>query len=299
MDSETSATQRARLGGGRLAGLEGEQCVVDYGAIILCTAGTATLTIDFKPWRLERDSVIMLFPGEAAMLGGASPDFSVLELRYDKAMLREASLQMEHAVYTLLRKDRCCSGGGVVADIVKGMFGLIGKYTALPSTKCAGQIVLCQLKAFFLGFYEHSLACGQTSAGAWSRRTDELFGMFMETLEAEYMRARDVAYFAARLNITPKYLNNIVRGVTGHTTKAVIDHYVILQLKLRLRDKRRSIKQIAWEFNFSDTSFFSRYFKQHTGMTPHGFRRSQSPPGEWLPTATPAAAARFAVDGLS
>lgn len=276
MDNETSAIQRAWLGSGRLAGLQGEQRVVDYGAIILCTAGTATLTIDFKPWRLETDSVIMLFPGEAAMLDGASTDFCVLELRYDKAMLREASLQMEHAVYTLLRKDRCCGGGGIVADIVKGMFGLIGKYMALPSTRCTGQIVLCQLKAFFLGFYEHSTTCGPAAAGGWSRRTDELFGTFMETLEAEYMRAHDVAYFAARLNITPKYLNNIVRGITGHTTKAVIDHYAILQLKLRLRDKQRSIKQIAWEFNFSDTSFFCRYFKQHTGMTPYGFRRSQS-----------------------
>ncbi|MBR1727561.1 MAG: AraC family transcriptional regulator, partial [Muribaculaceae bacterium] len=88
--------------------------------------------------------------------------------------------------------------------------------------------------------------------------------------------SRDVAYYAQRLNISPKYLNTIVQRTTQHTAKAIIDQYVVMQLKLLLRTSTDPIKQIAWDYQFSDTSFLCRYFKQHTGQTPQQFRISQA-----------------------
>lgn len=94
----------------------------------------------------------------------------------------------------------------------------------------------------------------------------------MMLVESEYKKSRDVNYYAALLNITPKYLTVIVRQITGQTPKRIIDHYTVLQLRLRLRNSELSIKQIAWEFNFSDVSFFCRFFKRHTGMSPMEMR---------------------------
>lgn len=110
--------------------------------------------------------------------------------------------------------------------------------------------------------------------GYGSRRTNELFNMFMEDLEQYYMKSHDVAFYAGKLNITPKYLNTIVRNMTGHTTKNIIDQYVTLQIKLQLRNSEKSVKQLSWDFNFSDESFFCRYFKLHTGLTPQQFRKN-------------------------
>ncbi|WP_036875635.1 helix-turn-helix domain-containing protein [Hoylesella oralis] len=59
---------------------------------------------------------------------------------------------------------------------------------------------------------------------------------------------------------------------TGHTPKTVIDHYVIMQLKLLLRTGKDSIKEIAWQYHFNDDSFFCRYFKFRTGVSPQQFR---------------------------
>ena len=58
------------------------------------------------------------------------------------------------------------------------------------------------------------------------------------------------------------------------TPKTIMDNYVILQIKLVLRTCDANVKQISWDFNFSDPSFFCRYFKQHTGLTPQQFRKS-------------------------
>lgn len=75
-----------------------------------------------------------------------------------------------------------------------------------------------------------------------------------------------------QMNISSKYLTNIVNQVTGHTPKTIIDQYVILQIKMHLKRTTKSIKEMAWEFHFADVSFFCRYFKKHTGLTPQQIR---------------------------
>ena len=84
-----------------------------------------------------------------------------------------------------------------------------------------------------------------------------------------------MAYYAGRLNITPKYLNSITRRVAGHPVKHLINEYVVLQLKVALSTSKKSAKELAWEYNFADLSFFCRYFKQHTGMTPLQFMKNK------------------------
>lgn len=110
-----------------------------------------------------------------------------------------------------------------------------------------------------------------------SPRVRELFNLFMMYLETHFKDSRDVTYYASLLNITPKYLNIIAQRITGNTVKALINEYVVMQLKLSLCSGNTSMKMLAGEYNFSDLSFFCRYFKQHTGMTPMQFVKSEAP----------------------
>lgn len=277
MDKEIIPTGTSSLSLTRLTSMVGEPCVADYGAIIICRGGRATMHIDFRHWTLERGAVITLFPGDVVRLEDATADFLVEQLRYTPAMLREASLQLEQTVYSMLRKDRCRNSTAVVTQIVDSMFGLLRIYFSQPECECTDRLVLLQLKAFFIGFYDWLSRNPQvmpTDEG--SRRTNELFNQFMELLETHYRESHDVAFYADLMHITPKYLSTIVQRKTGHTTKTIIDHYVILQLKLSLRTSPKSVKGLAAEYHFSDFSFFCRYFKRHTGTTPMEFRVKES-----------------------
>lgn len=275
MKYEILTSEKAQLCITSLNELKDESNVIDYGAIILCKAGTAAMRIDFKDWQLKQDSVITLFPNDVVMLHNVSDDFEVEMLRYDKTLLREASLQLEQTVYSLLRKDRCRTDKQVVTLIIEYMFSLLRLYFRQKDCMCLDLLVLYQLKAFFLGFYDWMVRNrNKAPEDNGSRRTNELFNMFMEDIEQNYIKSHNVAFYAGRLNITPKYLNTIVKQMTGHTTKDIIDQYVIMQIKLRLRTDDKSIKQLSWDFNFSDVSFFCRYFKLHTGYTPQQFRKN-------------------------
>lgn len=274
IDYELRPSHKATLSLGDMADWTAEPTVLNYGAILICRKGSARLQVNFGSYVLREGAVITLFPNDVVRASHVSPDYVTESLRYDASLLREASLQLEHTVYSQLRKDRCRGNSQVVVDIIDAMFSLLKIYFRQSECQCLDSLVLLQLKAFFLGFHDYLQRFpNERPADTGSRRVSELFDKFMNTLEQQYRESRDVSYFASQLSITPKYLNNIVQRVTGHNAKTVINHYAILQLKLTLKSSALTIKEVAWQHHFSDVSFFCRYFKQHTGLTPQQFRR--------------------------
>lgn len=255
-----------------LAWFASEPQVVNYGAIMICRHGKACVRVNFDDWELYDGAVLTLFPGDVVSLV-RHDGFEVEMLQYDAVMLREASLQLEQTVYEQLREDRCRQDSPVVTDIINSMFRLLHVYFDQVGCTCISQLVLLQLKAFFVGFHEYLQRTPTIHRhDNCSPRTRQLFNRFMMLVEHEYKKSRDVNYYAALLNITPKYLTTIVRQMTGQTPKRIIDHYTVLQLRLCLQNSELSVKQIAWEFNFSDVSFFCRFFKRHTGVSPMQMR---------------------------
>ena len=256
--------------------------VLTYGAILICRKGRATLNVNYKNWELYVGAVITVFPNDVVELkvNGkeccVENDWECEVLKYDPSLLREASLQLEQTVYSSLREDRCRQDSPVVTNIINCMFALLKVYFDQPECSCISQLVLCQLKAFFIGFHEYLQRNPQYRPDeVKSYRVRELFNRFMMLIERNYKRSRDVNYYASMMNITPKYLTNIVRQVTGHTPKTIIDQYVILQLKVQLKRSGQSVKELAWEYHFTDVSFFCRYFKKHTGQTPQQVKISE------------------------
>ena len=299
--SELSSQQEASLFRSGLEEWQEGPQVLTYGAILICRKGKAMLNVNYKDWELYEGAVITLFPNDVVELkvdgDCKSPqtengDFKSPEtenedckslqtansfhaeiLKYNPSLLREASLQLEQTVYSSLRKDRCRQDTPVVTNIINGMFSLLKVYFDQSECTCISQLVLCQLKAFFIGFHEYLQRNPQYRPDeVKSYRVRELFNRFMMLLERDYKISRDVNYYAAQMNISSKYLTNIVSQVTGHTPKTIIDQYVILQLKMHLKRTTQSIKEMAWEFHFADVSFFCRYFKKHTGLTPQQIR---------------------------
>lgn len=295
---ELRAPQEASLSRSNMDEWQHGQQVLSYGAILICRRGKAVLRVNYKDWEMFEGAVITVFPddvvelraekgnedvdwngntnantnGENVNTSGdcnSNSSFEVEVLRYSPSLLREASLQLEQTVYSSLREDRCRQDSPVVTRIIDSMFALLKVYFDQADCTCIPQLVLCQLKAFFIGFHEYLQRTPENRPDeVKSYRVRKLFNHFMMLVERDYRLSRDVSYYARLMNITPKYLSLIVRQVTDHTPKVIIDQYVVLQIKMQLQRSTQSIKEIAWEYHFSDVSFFCRYYKKHTGTTP-------------------------------
>lgn len=104
-------------------------------------------------------------------------------------------------------------------------------------------------------------------------RAESIYVEFMLLVEKNFRRERRVAWYAEQLKITPKYLAETTKLVSRRTPNDWIDDYVVLELRVLLKNTTLSIKAIADAMNFPNQSFLGKYFKEHVGMSPSEYRK--------------------------
>ena len=80
------------------------------------------------------------------------------------------------------------------------------------------------------------------------------------------------AYFAGKLNVSPKYLIHAVKTTTGKSPGFFINEKITDNAKLLLGDYSLNISQISEKLGFSEVSSFSSFFKKHTNLSPTLYR---------------------------
>lgn len=106
-----------------------------------------------------------------------------------------------------------------------------------------------------------------------STRHKRVFEVFVKLVEKYHNKERSVSFYADKLCISPKYLSQIIKKVSGFSAPDIINKYVILEAQHLLRHTDLSVKEIADQLNFPNQSFFYKYFKAHTGCTPNSYRQ--------------------------
>ena len=97
---------------------------------------------------------------------------------------------------------------------------------------------------------------------------------FIGLVEKHFKVERRVTWYALQLHMTPKHLSETIKKVSRQTPGEWIDNYVVMELRVQIKNSRKSIKQIAMDMNFPSQSFMGKYFKEHVGMSPTEYRRS-------------------------
>lgn len=97
---------------------------------------------------------------------------------------------------------------------------------------------------------------------------------FQELVEKDTIKTVKVQDYAQELGISAKTLNTITRSVINKSAKEFIDDVRINQIKRLLINTNLSIKEIAFESGFEETTNFYKYFKRNTDSTPEEFRAS-------------------------
>lgn len=107
-------------------------------------------------------------------------------------------------------------------------------------------------------------------------RQKEIYTSFLNVLQANFKREREVRFYADKLCITAKHLSQVVKDVTGNTALNIIEEYVITESKALLLSTNMSIQQISDDLNFPSQSVFGKYFKRITGVSAREYRKTKS-----------------------
>lgn len=135
------------------------------------------------------------------------------------------------------------------------------------------ELIACLLRAMIYDF-GNIIYSAQHLATTKLTRAEILFNEFIKCVQDNFRTERRVAWYAKSLNITSKYLSEVVKSISKRTPSDWIDYYVILELRVLLRSSDLSVKEISDQLNFANQSFMGKYFREHVGISPSKFRKS-------------------------
>jgi len=96
---------------------------------------------------------------------------------------------------------------------------------------------------------------------------------FMMLLEENYQLERNADFYAGELGLSAKRLNQILKDKLDKTGMQLIHDRIILEAKRQIIHSENTLKEIAYNLNFTDRSYFSRFFKKQTGQAPEDFQK--------------------------
>ena len=125
-----------------------------------------------------------------------------------------------------------------------------------------------------LGIMDGWVHSSETLTSRDNSRAQRIVSDFMSDIRHFVAEQREVSFYAQRAALSPKYFSRLVIKQTGRRPLDHIRGYIALEAKCQLGSGRYTIKQVADNLNFSDTSSFTRFFRSETGLTPAEYSAS-------------------------
>lgn len=245
--------------------------------LAVCDKGEISATVDLTPRTMPPSSIMVLRPGHTISDLKASDDFDGFFIVVGEEKLESLMPTVTRMIPCALhyRDNPIISITPEELDSQRLIFSILSRKISQHPRPYHKETVdaLCEMLFYeTLGIYTAHM---KKRAEIPSRR-EELFLRFLNRVEELYTRERSVQFYADLLGVTSKHLSTVVKDITGRTAGEWIDAQVIVRAKLMLRNSGMTIQEISNELNFSNQSFFGKYFKHLTGMSPRRFRAELS-----------------------
>ena len=238
-------------------------------AILFITQGTLCAKINLLDIELKAPAAVYIFNDHVLRYNNSTPDLKVrllsfspviaeklmLSLPYDKlhyAYIRPASQIDAPNMQTLM----------LYLDLVEE---LMRKET--PNQQTTILHLIRSLVSFLYGFFTDNLASQKQLS-----RAEELTGRFLSLVDQYCHEHHDIKWYADELHLTPTYVANVVKQVTGSTAGDCINEILIRKAKSLLRTSTLSVQEISDRLGFQNQSHFGTFFRRAVGMSPKAFR---------------------------
>jgi AraC family transcriptional regulator, transcriptional activator of pobA len=249
----------------------------DFYEILHISQGKGTYTIDDQVYDIQPNSIFFISPGQIHELN-LSPDlrghiflFSSDFYHYNKTnpfQLFELPFfySVEERTPPLLPEKQADR------DYLQSLF--LKAITEAEQNEPEAEEVIRALLDLILIHAKRLYP--QSNLPASTARGRVIVKRFKQLIEEKCNDNLSVKQYASQLGITANYLSETVKAVTGRTSTDLIHDRMLLNSKQLLQHTPLTISEIAYRLNFSDQSYFSKFFKKLSGQSPKEWREITS-----------------------
>ncbi|MCX2475339.1 helix-turn-helix domain-containing protein [Pedobacter sp. MC2016-05] len=246
-----------------------------YG-ILMITKGSLEIRIDFVSYTFSYRDILCLLPDHIYEIPN-EPNASVIYTYFNEEYLSAKGVFFNRAeTYRIAHEDKELLKFSLSKSeydrLYADMKSLQDKLTIPKHTRYIDDIIHNRFLSilydiFLLNEKQKKLDTSNVNSKI------ELTNRFLSLVSERFKTEKRVLYYAKCLKITPRHLSQVVKQVTGRSAGEFIDDYVIKEAKLLLSLRIMNISEIAEKLSFSNPSFFGKYFKKHTGISPLLFKK--------------------------
>ena len=229
----------------------GQPYRIKEGRIAFVKQGSARILINLIEYTIQPGYIAVIAPNSIIQITEVSPDFDMQMIAADHNFLPISekddffSYLLHHQKNIVLQEP--------------------------PFRKEAIQHLLASLLYYLEYIAQNSIEQNP----AQLTRQEEIFQRFISLVNTHSKKERNVNFYADKLCLTPRYLNTVIRQASQQTVMDWINQSIILEAKVLLKHSNLLVYQVSDELNFPNPSFFSKFFKRMTGMTPHEYQQTK------------------------
>lgn len=241
------------------------------GRILFIRKGEACINLNLRERHLRAPMIIVFSPGTVGEVKSYSDDVDFAMLAFRNSFMdsyrREPLLQS----YNQRRLCLCIPLSEKEAERMESLCNLF--WDILHDQPLSQEMVRDMILLVFrqTDIYRRHYTTQEKQAVT---RQEDVLNRFIDLVNEHAIRERKVAFYADKLCLTPHYLSAIIRAASHQTIMDWINRAVIQEAKIRLRHNHQTISQTADSLHFPNASFFCKYFRRLTGMSPGEYQKS-------------------------
>ena len=247
---------------------------IKAAAFAVCLSGSIRISINLEEYIITQNTLVVILPEQIVQHYEQSADFKGVYLGVSEDFVNNITPNIQNllsAFFYIKRHPYTILTNEELEDLVE-YHAILWKRVKNKDHAYQREVIQNLLLALFYDICDIFRKHEPQHTNKVSRK-EELFEKFIQTVMEYYKEERSLGFYAGKLCITPKYLSLISKDVSGRSAGEWIDQYVVLEAKTLLKSTRMSIQEIADVLNFANQSFFGKYFKHHTGISPKEYRK--------------------------
>ena len=245
---------------------------IDYAVACICLKGSIKGTINLKPVSISENDTAIVLPGQIIQYSYISGDFSGLMFALSERFTDNLEMSIKDSVSVLLylKENPVIRLTPDEIELLLKYYDILLHTVRMPHITNRLEIIRLLLQALFYIINDFRQLRKENSRQKTKR--EWLFDAFYSLVLTHYKESRKTEFYAEKLCLTPKYLSAVIKDTSGKSVTEWITNYVILEAKSLLRSSNMTIQQISDELNFANQSFFGKFFKRVTGMSPREYK---------------------------
>lgn len=236
--------------------------------IVVCTSGSCRVKINLEVFEIKAPKLVTVMPGQIFEVLSDVDSLEGYVISLSKKFVDKVNLPGWQHQYMKMYNNP-------ITDIDKGKLNsLLLFYVILhrAANDDKNPFRLQIIENLISVFYYGGMSSFDNSIESNLKYNNHIVANFLELVQHHYREQRLIQFYAGKLCITPKYLSKLVKEHTGRAAADWIEQHVILEARAMLQSSDMSIQQIATSLNFPNQSFFGKYFKRATGISPKQYR---------------------------